>query len=157
MRVLLGVGIAVALSACAIAPPPTPTPAASPTKPCPPPAPAAGSVFIRLFDGVLTLPPGYVFEGNQLGTKSLFQGPTGGVRIGPRVELSGGYLDFAQHSLKAREKRCGLDILRHGGDDPPLWLLLGKTHYALLYDRDPARVPAIIDGYCTSLQKAPSP
>ena len=94
--------------------------------------------------------------GNQLGDKSLFQGPTGGVRIGPRVELSSGYLTFARQSLKARDTRCGLEILRHGGDNPPLWLLLGKTHYALLYDRDPSRVQAIIDGYCASLQKAPS-
>jgi hypothetical protein len=151
MRGLLVGSIALALSACATAP--TPAPTTIPTKPYPPPASAAGSVFIRLFDGVLTLPPGYVFEGNQLGDKSLFQGPTGGVRIGPRVELSSGYLDFAQHTLKAREDRCGLEILRHGGDDPPLWLLLGKTHYALLYDRDPARVPAMIDGYCASISR----
>lgn len=149
MRGLLVIGMALALAACGTLQ--TPPPVANGPAPCPAPVAMPGNVFVRLFDGVLTLPPGYVFEGNQLGDKSLFQGPTGGVRIGPRVELSSGYLDFAQHSLKAREKRCGLEILRHGGDDPPLWLLLGKTHYALLYDRDPARVPAIIDSYCASL------
>ena len=151
MRALRIAGLLLLLTGCATTQLPAPT--ASATTPCPAPAPAAGTVFIRLFDGVLTLPPGYVFEGNQLGDKTLFQGATGAVRIGPRVELSSGYLDFAQHSLKAREKRCGLEILRHGGDDPPLWLLLGKTHYALLYDRDPARVRAIIDSYCASLPR----
>jgi hypothetical protein len=110
-----------------------------------------GNVLVRLFDGVLTLPPGYVFEGNSLGSKTLFQGQTGALRIGPRAELKTGYMDYARATLKARELRCGLEILRHGSDEPPLWLLLGKTHYALIYDQNPGRVPAIIDGYCASL------
>jgi hypothetical protein len=60
-------------------------------------------------------------------------------------------MDYARATLKAKELRCGLEILRHGSDEPPLWLLLDKTHYALIYDQNPGRVPAIIDGYCASL------
>ena len=154
MRAVVVVGMAVALSACATlqAPPPV----ASVPAPCPAPVAVPGNVQVRLFDGVLTLPPGYVFDGSALGNKTLFQGPTGALRLGPRSELKSGYLDYARATLKAREQRCGLEILRHGSDDPPLWLLLGKTHYALIYDHDPARVPAIIDSYCASLSKAPA-
>ena len=153
MRAVLVAGMAVLLTACAT----TQAPVASLPAPCPAPVTVPGSVVVRLFDGVLTLPPGYVFEGNSLGRKTLFQGESGALRMGPRTELKTGYLDYARATLKARELRCGLEILRHGGDEPPLWLLLGKTHYALIYDQDPARVPAIIDGYCASLSKAPTP
>ncbi len=151
MRGFLVVGAALVLSACATTR--APAPAASAPAPCPAPVTVPGNVFVRLFDGVLTLPPGYVFEGNALGQKTLFQGQTGALRLGPRTELKTGYLDYARATLKARELRCGLEILRHGSDEPPLWLLLGKTHYALIYDQDPARVPAIIDGYCASLAR----
>ena len=154
MRALLVTALACLLAACASTP--APAPVAHAAAPCPAPETVPGNVFVRLFDGVLALPPGYVFEGNQLGEKAVFQGPTGAVRIGPRSELNFGYMDYARATLKAREQRCGLDILRHGGDNPPLWLLLGKKHYALIYDREPARVPAIIDSYCASLNK-PAP
>jgi hypothetical protein len=154
MRGFLVIGIALALSACAT--PQIPPPVASATAPCPDLATVPGNVLVRAFDGVLTLPPGYVFDGNALGQKTLFQGQTGAVRLGPRTELKTGYLDYARATLKARELRCGLEVLRHGTDDPPLWLLLGKTHYALIYDQDPARVPDIIDGYCASLQAKPA-
>lgn len=155
MRGLLVVGTALVLSACATTQ--APAPAASAPAPCPAPVTVPGNMFVRLFDGVLTLPPGYVFEGNALGQKTLFQGHTGALRLGPRSELKTGYLDYARATLKARELRCGLEILRHGSDEPPLWLLLGNTHYALIYDQDPARVPAIIDGYCASLNKSVTP
>lgn len=148
MRRLLVAALPVLLAACATVQ--APAPVASAPAPCP--APVPGNVFVRLFDGVLTLPPGYVFEGNAVGSKTLFQGQTGALRIGPRTELKTGYMDYARATLKARELRCGLEILRHGSDDPPLWLLLGKTHYALIYDQTPGRVQAIIDGYCASLQ-----
>lgn len=153
MRAVAVIGMAVALSACATLQ--APPPAASVPAPCPAPVTVPGNVLVRAFDGVLTLPPGYVFDGNALGQKTLFQGQTGAVRLGPRTELKTGYLHYARATLKAREQRCGLEILRHGSDDPPLWLLLGKTHYALIYDQDPARVPDIIDGYCASLQAKP--
>jgi hypothetical protein len=151
MRAVIVVGISVALSACTTLQ--SPAPVASTPAPCPAPVTVPGNVFVRLFDGVLTLPPGYVFDGNALGEKTLFQGQTGALRMGPRTELKTGYLDYARATLKARELRCGLEVLRHGTDDPPLWLLLGKTHYALIYDQDPTRVPAIIDSYCASLGK----
>lgn len=124
---------------------------ATPTAACPPPVAAPAKVYVRIFEGVLTLPPGYVFEGNQVGSKTLFQGPTGAVRIGPRAELKSGYMDYARATQKSRELRCGLEILRHGTDTPPLWLLLGKAQYVLAYDQDPQRVPAMIAGYCASL------
>lgn len=155
MRGLLVAGSALALAACATTQ--APAPVSSAPAPCPPPVTVPGNVSVRLFDGVLTLPPGYVFDGNALGRKTLFQGESGALRMGPRTELKTGYLDYARATLKARELRCGLEILRHGSDEPPLWLLLGKTHYALIYDQDPARVPAIIDGYCASLPRAAPP
>lgn len=138
------------LAACATTqvPPPMATPAALP---CPPPVATPGNVYVRIFEGVLTLPPGYVFEGNQVGSKTLFQGQTGAVRIGPRGELRSGYMDYVRATQKSRELRCGLEILRHGTDAPPLWLLLGKTQYVLAYDQDPQRVPAMVDAYCASL------
>ncbi len=132
-------------------PPPTATPSAVP---CPPPVAAPGNVYVRLFEGVLTLPPGYVFEGNQVGSKTLFQSQTGTVRIGPRSELKSGYMDYVRATLKSRELRCGLEVLRHGTDTPPLWLLLNKDHYALAYDQDPQRVSAIIDAYCATVGTA---
>lgn len=149
MNRLLPVGMALGLSACATTQ--APVPVSSAPAHCPGPVTVPGNVVVRLFDGVLTLPAGYVFDGNALGKKTLFQGESGALRLGPRTELKTGYLDYARATLKARELRCGLEILRHGSDDPTLWLLLGKTHYALIYDQDPARVPAIIDGYCASL------
>lgn len=155
MRAVLVAGMAVLLTACATTQ--APAPVSNAPAPCPAPVTVPGNVVVRLFDGVLTLPAGYVFDGNALGKKTLFQGESGALRMGPRTELKTGYLDYARATLKARELRCGLEILRHGGDEPPLWLLLGKTHYALIYDQDPARVPAIIDGYCASLSKAPTP
>lgn len=149
MRIALAAALPCLLAACATVQ--APAPVTSATAPCPAPVTVPGNVLVRLFDGVLTLPPGYVFEGNSLGSKTLFQGQTGALRIGPRAELKTGYMDYARATLKARELRCGLEILRHGSDEPPLWLLLGKTHYALIYDQNPGRVPAIIDGYCASL------
>ncbi|MFZ5493200.1 MAG: hypothetical protein ACOY6E_11985 [Pseudomonadota bacterium] len=149
MRRLLVAALPVLLAACATGQ--APPPVASAPAPCPAPVTVPGNVFVRLFDGVLTLPPGYVFDGNAVGNKTLFQGQTGALRIGPRAELKTGYMDYARATLKARELRCGLEILRHGSDEPPLWLLLDKTHYALIYDQNPGRVPAIIDGYCASL------
>ncbi|HEX2795917.1 MAG TPA: hypothetical protein VHN38_02440, partial [Immundisolibacter sp.] len=59
--------------------------------------------------------------------------------------------DYARATQKSRELRCGLEILRHGTDAPPLWLLLGKEQYVLAYDQDPQQVPVMIDGYCASL------
>ncbi len=155
MNRLLPVGMALGLSACATTQ--APAPVSSAPAPCPAPVTVPGNVVVRLFDGVLTLPAGYVFDGNALGKKTLFQGESGALRMGPRTELKTGYLDYARATLKARELRCGLEILRHGTDDPPLWLLLGKTHYALIYDQNAARVPAIIDGYCASLPRAAPP
>lgn len=149
MRRLLVAALPMLLAACATGR--APAPVASAPAPCQAPVTGPGNVFVRLFDGVLTLPPGYVFDGNALGSKALFQGQTGALRIGPRAELKTGYMDYARATLKARELRCGLEILRHGSDEPPLWLLLGKTHYALIYDQNPGRVPAIIDSYCASL------
>lgn len=133
--------------------PPTATPSAVP---CPPPVAAPGNIYVRLFEGMLTLPPGYVFEGNQVGNKTLFQGQTGAVRIGLRAELKSGYMDYVQATQKSRELRCGLEILRHGTDAPPLWLLLGKTQYVLAYDQDPQRVPALLDAYCGTVVKGKS-
>lgn len=149
-RALLLAALPWLLTACATSR--APAPVTSAPAPCPAPVTVPGEVFVRLFDGVLTLPPGYVFEGNEIGDKIVFQGPSGALRLGQRAELKSGYMDYARATLKARELRCGLEILRHGTDAPPLWLLLGKTHFALIYDQDPARVPAIIDGYCASLQ-----
>jgi hypothetical protein len=148
-RALLLAALPCLLAACAtvLEPAPVPPPAAA----CPPPVATPTNVYIRLFEGVLTLPPGYVFEGNLVGNKTLFQGQTGAVRIGPRAELNAGYMDYARATQQSRELRCGLEILRHGTDAPPLWLLLGKEHYVLAYDQDPQRVPAMIDGYCASL------
>lgn len=155
MRGLLVAALSVLLAACATVQ--APPPAASAPAPCPAPVTVPGKVFVRLFDGVLTLPPGYVFEGNEVGNKTLFQGQTGALRIGPRADLKTGYMDYARATLRARELRCGLEVLRHGSDEPPLWLLLGKTHYALIYDQNPGRVPAIIDGYCASLPPVAAP
>lgn len=148
-RALLLAALPCLLAACATAP--GPAPVATPAAACPSLVAAPTNVHVRIFDGVLTLPPGYVFEGNLVGDKALFQGPTGAVRIGPRAELKSGYMDYARATQKSRELRCGLEILRHGTDAPPLWLLLGKTQYVLAYDQDPQRVPAMIDGYCASL------
>jgi hypothetical protein len=145
MRRLLPLAAAL-LGACAS----TPTPAPAPQPVCPEPVAAGGAVYIRVFDGVLTLPPGYVFDGRAVGDKTLFQGPSGAVRLGRRAELAGGYMDYVRATLKSKEGRCGLEILRHGSDDPPLWLLLGADHYVLAYDHDPRRVPALIEGYCAS-------
>ena len=149
MRRALVVALPCLLAACATTP--KPAPVATPTAACPQPVAEPAKVYVRIFEGVLTLPPGYVFEGNQVGSKTLFQGPTGAVRIGPRTELKAGYMDYARATQKSRDLRCGLEILRHGTDAPPLWLLLGKTQYVLAYDQDPQRVPAMIDGYCASL------
>lgn len=148
-RALLLAALSCLLAACATSRAPAPVTSAPAPRPAPVTVP--GEVFVRLFDGVLTLPPGYVFEGNLVGSKTLFQGQTGAVRIGPRAELKSGYMDYARATQQSRELRCGLEILRHGTDAPPLWLLLGKEHYVLAYDRDPQRVPAMIDGYCASL------
>lgn len=149
MRHVLAVALPCLLAACATAP--GPAPVATPAAACPPPVAAPANVYVRIFEGVLTLPPGYVFEGNQVGGKTLFQGQTGAVRIGPRAELKSGYMDYARATQKSRELRCGLEILRHGTDAPPLWLLLGKEQYVLAYDQDPQQVPVMIDGYCASL------
>jgi hypothetical protein len=148
-RALLLAALPCLLAACATAP--GPAPVATPAAACPPPVAAPANVYVRIFEGVLTLPPGYVFEGNLVGDKTLFQGPSGAVRLGRRAELTGGYMDYVRATLKSKERRCGLEILRHGTDAPPLWLLLGKEHYVLAYDQDPQRVPAMIDGYCASL------
>lgn len=148
-RALLLAALPCLLAACATAP--GSAPVATPAAACPPPVAAPAKLYVRIFEGVLTLPPGYVFEGNQVGNKTLFQGPSGAVRIGPRAELNAGYMDYARATQQSRELRCGLEILRHGTDAPPLWLLLGKEHYVLAYDQDPPRVPAMIDGYCASL------
>ena len=150
MRRTLLLALPCLLTACAttqMAPPATAPVAA----PCPPASAVPANVYVRIFDGVLSLPSGYVFEGNQVGSKTLFQGQTGAVRIGPRAELKAGYMDYVHATQKSRELRCGLEILRHGTDAPPLWLLLGKTQYVLAYDQDPQRVPAMIDAYCASL------
>ena len=113
------------LAACATAQAPAPVASAG-RCPARRRSPRRPTCYVRLFDGVLTLPPGYVFEGNQVGSKTLFQGQTGAVRIGPRAELKSGYMDYARATLKSRELRCGLEILRHGTDAPPLWLLLAR-------------------------------
>lgn len=146
MRRLLPLAAAL-LSACAS----TPAPAPAPQPVCPEPVATGGAVYIRIFDGVLSLPPGYVFDGRAVGDKTLFQGPGGAVRLGRRTELNGGYMDYVRATLKSKEQRCGLEILRHGSDDPPLWLLLHADHYVLAYDHDPRGVPALIEGYCASL------
>ncbi len=150
MRRALLLALPCLLTACATAH--RPPPAATAAVPCPSPITGAGTVYVRLFDGVLTLPPGYVFEGNQVGSKTLFQGQTGAVRIGLRAELKSGYMDYVRATLKSRELRCGLELLRHGTDAPPLWLLLGKAQYALAYDQDPGRVPGMVEAYCASTQ-----
>lgn len=150
MRRALLLALPCLLAACATAQMPPPV-ASSATMPCPPAVAAPGNVYVRIFEGVLTLPPGYVFDGNQVGSKTLFQGQTGAVRIGQRAELKSGYMDYVRATKKSRELRCGLEILRHGSDAPPLWLLLGKTQYVLAYDQDPQRVPAMIGAYCASL------
>ncbi|WP_448507809.1 hypothetical protein [Immundisolibacter sp.] len=150
MRRALLLTLPSVLAACATAQMPPPAASAA-TTPCPPAVAAPGNVYVRIFEGVLTLPPGCVFEGNLVGSKTLFQGQTGAVRIGPRMELKSGYMDYVRATQKSRELRCGLEILRHGSDAPPLWLLLGKTQYVLAYDQDPQRVPAMIHAYCASL------
>lgn len=150
MRRALLLALPCLLTACATAQTPPPV-ASSATVPCPPAVAAPGNVYVRIFEGVLTLPPGYVFEGNQVGSKTLFQGQTGAVRIGPRAELKSGYMDYVRATQKSRELRCGLEILHHGTDTPPLWLLLGATQYVLAYDQDPQRVPAMVDTYCASI------
>lgn len=147
MRRLLPLAATALLGACAS----TPAPVPAPQPDCPEPVAAGGAVFIRVFDGVLTLPPGYVFDGRAVGDKTLFQGPSGAVRLGRRAELGSGYMDYVRATLKSKEQRCGLEVLRHGSDDPPLWLLLHADHYVLAYDHDPHRVPALIEGYCASL------
>ncbi|HEY0675478.1 MAG TPA: hypothetical protein VGD25_04655 [Immundisolibacter sp.] len=149
-RALLLAALPWLLTACATAP--RPAPATPQVAACPPPAAAPASVHVRIFEGVLTLPPGYVFEGNQVGSKTLFQGQTGAVRIGPREELKSGYMDYARTTQQSRELLCGLEILRHGTDAPPLWLLLGKTHYALIYDQNPERVRGVLEAYCASMR-----
>ncbi len=150
MRRALLLALPCVLAACATGrmPPPAATPV---VPPCPPAITTPAKIYVRIFDGVVTLPPGYVFEGNQVGTKTVFQAQTGAVRIGPRAELKAGYMDYVRATQKSRELRCGLEILRHGTDAPPLWLLLGKTQYVLAYDQDPQRVSAMVDGYCASL------
>ena len=154
MRRVLAATLPLWLAACVGMTPPPSAPVAA-TAPCPAPSPASGGgVYVRLFDGVLALPADYVLEGNDIGNKVLFQGPTGTVRVGSRDELKAGYMDYVRATLKAKELRCGLEILRHGTDVPPLWLLLGKQHYALAYDQDPQRVPAIIDAYCATVAPA---
>jgi hypothetical protein len=157
VRCALLAALTCLLTACASQPLAPPAPVAGTTpQSCPPvaasPANLGAGIYVRLFDGVLTLPPGYVLDGNQIGSKVLFQGRTGAVRIGLRTELNTGYMDYVRATLKARELRCGLEVLRHGTDAPPLWLLLGKTHYALAYDQDPGRMPALIDAYCATVQ-----
>ncbi len=156
MRLLLLAALSVLLAACVSTR--TPWTGNAPSAPAAVPAssPITGGVYIRLFDGVLALPPGYVLEGNDIGEKVLFQGPTGTVRIGSRDELKTGYMDYVRATLKAKELRCGLEILRHGTDTPPLWLLLDKQHYALAFDQDAQRVPAILDAYCATLRTAPA-
>ncbi len=156
MRRALLLAVPCLLAACATGqmPPPAATPVA---RPCPPAVTTPANVYVRIFDGVLTLPPDYVFEGNQVGTKTLFQGRTGAARIGPRAELKAGYMDYVRATQKSRELRCGLEILRHGTDAPPLWLLLGKTQYVLAYDQDPQRVSAMIDAYCASIAAIDGP
>ena len=94
MNRLLPVGMALGLSACATTQ--APAPVSSAPAPCPAPVTVPGNVVVRLFDGVLTLPAGYVFDGNALGKKTLFQGESGALRMGPRTELKTGYLDYAR-------------------------------------------------------------
>ncbi len=150
MRRALLVALPCLLAACATTQ--GPPPVATPTAACPPPAATPASVYVRIFEGVLTLPPGYVFEGNLVGSKTLFQGRTGAVRIGPRAELKSGYMDYARATQTSRELRCGLEILRHGTDAPPLWLLLGKEQYVLGYDQNPQLVPGMVEAYCASVR-----
>lgn len=148
MRRALLLALPSLLAACATTQAPAPV-----ATPCPPPATPTNGVYVRIFEGVLTLPPGYVFEGSQVASKTLFQGQAGAVRIGPRAELKSGYMDYVRATQTSRELRCGLEILRHGTDTPPLWLLLGKDQYVLAYDQDPQRVPAMVDAYCASVPK----
>lgn len=151
MRRALLLALPCLLTACATTQTPPPV-ASSATVPCPPPVAAPANVHVRIFEGVLTLPPGYVFEGNEVGNKTLFQGQTGALRIGPRAELKSGYMDYARATQTSRELRCGLEILRHGTDTPPLWLLLGKEQYVLVYDQNPRLVPGMVEAYCATVR-----
>lgn len=129
---------AALLGGCAL-PPPTPAPADAP----------AGGVVIRYFDGVLVLPPGYVFDGTALPDQVRFEGPGGALRLGHTAQL-GPYLEQAQRSAQSRDTICGLDVLRHGDGEPPLFLLRAGDAYALVHDRDPGVVRRLVEVYCAS-------
>lgn len=130
------------LGGCSLLPAaPVPAPVAPP--------PSAG-IVIRYFSGVLVLPGDWVFDGTALPGQVRFQGPGGSVRLGQSAELSA-YLRYAQRTAHTQDTVCGLDVLRHGDGEPPLFLLRAGGAYALAYDRDETVVRRILETYCASV------
>lgn len=139
-----------ALAGCATVPPPSqPTIPANAVS-----APAAPGVVIRYFEGVLVLPPDWVFDGTALPGQVRFQGPGGALRLGTRAQFAA-YLAQAQRTAQHRDTVCGLDVLRHGEGEPALFLLSAGDAFALVHDRDETVVRRLFETYCASLTLPP--